>query len=165
MLFYKLERQSMTINQKLMGSIISEIFALKQSDAKLDLFNLQFGPLIVCFHARDSLLSFNCVDSGHHGEFSKTDIVSLSSIALTKGWRSKHQLQKLSLGQIHIINSVHHTKLPLSCNTLHRHSSTVYLETYPLHYFHSVWVLIGLLCSLCMATPYPPKENWFSFGG
>ena len=44
----------MTINQKLMGSIISEMFALKQSDAKLDLFNLHFGPLIVCFHARDS---------------------------------------------------------------------------------------------------------------
>ena len=85
MLFYTLERQSMTINQKLMGSIISEIFALKQSDAKLDSFNLQFGTLIVCFCARGSLLSFNCVDSGHHGEFSRTDIVSLSSIALTKG--------------------------------------------------------------------------------
>ena len=54
MLFYTIERQSMTINQKLMGSIISEIFALKQSDAKLNLFNLHFGPLIVCFHARDS---------------------------------------------------------------------------------------------------------------
>ena len=54
-----------------MGSIISEIFALKQSDAKLDLFNLHFGPLIVCFHARDSLLSFNYVDSGHHGDFLK----------------------------------------------------------------------------------------------
>lgn len=71
MLFYTIERQSTAINQKLMGSIISEIFALKQSDAKLDLFNLQFGPLIVCFHARDSLLSFNCVDSGHHGDFLK----------------------------------------------------------------------------------------------
>ena len=33
MLFYTLERQSMTINQKSMGSIISEIFAFKQSDA------------------------------------------------------------------------------------------------------------------------------------
>ena len=76
MLFYTLERQSMTINQKLMGSIISEIFALKQSDAKKDSFNLQFGTLIVCFCARGSLLSFNCVDCSHHGDFLKLTLLA-----------------------------------------------------------------------------------------
>ena len=45
---------------------------------KLDPFNLWFGPLIVFFRARDSLLSFNCVDSGHHGDFLKLTLWELA---------------------------------------------------------------------------------------
>ena len=116
------------------------------------------GPYIklysVAAHLSDNLvLSSTCRSImwiGHHKEIWKLMFraLVLHCSKLIKGQCTKlnqHRADTISLRwPIHIINPVDKTKLPVSCNTPHRHSITISSEGSPLYPFINLQYHLGL---------------------